>query len=171
MKGRHKNKVITFCKEEGSGGVGWRGGEVQGERGKGGQGNRLFFFFFFLGAKNNWLMSQMRHFLNETSYNYKWGLILTLTHSLRTGGSFSKQYQKHNLYSNLSFYWASICIPLKRGVTLTDKEEKGRLKESRPKMYMWEKIWKLFLGFITFQKIFRRRARAGDIQATYETTN
>ena len=154
--------------------MGWGGG-VGRCRERGEKGDRetdcFVFFFFFLGAKNNWLMSQMRHFLNETSYNYKWGLILTLTHSLRTGGSFSKQYQKHNLYSNLSFYWASICIPLKRGVTLTDKEEKGRLKESRPKMYMWEKIWKLFLGFITFQKIFRRRARAGDIQATYETTN
>ena len=116
-------------------------------------------------------MSQMRHFLNETSYGYKWGLIPTLTHSLRTRGSFSKQYQKHNLYSNLSFHWASICIPLKRGVMLTDKEERGRLKESRPEVYMREKIWKLFLGFITFQKIFRRTARAGEIQATYETTS
>lgn len=93
MKGRHKNKVITFCKEEGGSGVGWGrgGGEVQGERGKRGTGKQTV-FFFFLGAKNNWLMSQMRHFLNETSYNYKWGLICTLTHSLRTGGSFSKQY-------------------------------------------------------------------------------
>ena len=37
MKGRHKNKVITFGKEEG--------------RGRGRQGHRLF--FFYLGAKNN----------------------------------------------------------------------------------------------------------------------
>lgn len=100
-------------------------------------------------------MSQMRHFLNDTSYNYKWGLIPTLTHSLRTRASFRKQYQKHNFYSNLSFHWASICIPLKCSVMLTDKEERGRLKESRPKMYMREKIWKLFLGFILFKKSLR----------------
>jgi len=54
---------------------------------------------------------------------------------------------------------------------LTDKEERGRLKESRPEVHMRKKIWKLFLGFITFQKIFRRTARAGEIQATYETTS
>lgn len=92
-KGDTKIKWLPSAKKKAA--VGWGGGGVVGrcrERGgKGGQGNRLF-FFFFLGAKNNWLMSQMRHFLNETSYNYKWGLICTLTHSLRTGGSFSKQY-------------------------------------------------------------------------------
>lgn len=49
---------------------------------------------------------------------------------------------------------------------LTNKEERGRLKESTPRKNLEAIPW-----FHPFQKIFRRRARTGEIQVTYETTS